>query len=496
MDHHILTIDDQPCISPREVAAGSIRQGFPADFWGRANSISLSIGFEPGEAWLLVPRSSWNLITPDNLHDLTWSYFRAGVQYDLELSDWVLCDARLVGIDGDDKAPYLCQLRDVRQLLKMGGTVDVAYNVSVPCPAGTEVDGRRYLSGTLNSGAVWTWQQMLDDLWAELPGVLAGTAPTLPWTPPHSPDSWRFHGVPAWEAIRQVFDACQATVKLGNAGGFTAVDLGTAQSFNWSQAPLPDRILRDEEPYTLSRAMRPASFRVSLPARMKPHCCEDWINRHNEQPIWLSDPIATGFTNAQADTEQVVRYDLVAELCGDTVTDELDLKTSAEDIAGRLVDRMTVCTELLKVHAGICQEPALGSEIHEILYADYGDVNGCTTTSKGIAAWGFPRQAVTQPIRDLPLEIVELCCVGDHPGPDEKFDLKKGCWDPATDRFCYDDAVTVKGIDHRHGMVYPGDGARGLFMRMCSDTTDDGSIYVLLTWDCESSGACPLCEGS
>ena len=496
MDSHILTIDDQPCISPRELARAAARQGWPADFWGRANSITIPIGFEPGEAWLLVPRSSWNLLTPDNLHDLKWTFKRGAASFDLEADDWVLCDARVVGIDGDEKAPYLLQLRDSRQLLKWGQAIDKAFNVTLPCPAGTEIDGKLYLPGTINGAAAWTWQEMLDDLWSDLPAALAGTAPTLPWTPSHLPDSWRFHGISAWDAIRMVFDACQSTIKPGIAGQWLAVDPGTAQAFDWDQAPLPDRLLRDEKPYTLTRALRPESIRVSFPARMEAMCCENWLHRHHEQPIFLSDPWSTLFANTQADTEQIVRYDLVADICGDTVENEIELDTAAEEIADRLIERMTVCVELLKVHAGICQEPVLGSEIHEIIYADYGDDHtsgGCTTTSRGSASWGFPRQAVTQPIRELPLEIVELCAAGENPSPNKPFDLKKGCWDKATNKFCYDDAPTVKGIDHRHGMEYPGDGARGLFMRMCSDTTTDGSIYVLISWDCESSGACTTC---
>jgi len=67
------------------------------------------------------------------------------------------------------------------------------------------VNSRHWLADTLNSGALWSWQEMLADVWADLPAT-AETVPILPWTPAHAPDSWRFQGISAWEAVRLIFD--------------------------------------------------------------------------------------------------------------------------------------------------------------------------------------------------------------------------------------------------------------------------------------------------
>ncbi len=189
MDYHYIKIDGENVLSPRELADAAAQQGFPADFWGRANSIFLPIGFEPGTAYLVIPRSTMDALDVNALHTITWTMDRAGSTRHNEFKYWTICDARAIGIDGDSKAAYLLTLRDNRCRMTKA-IIDAAYNVSTPDDYGTYVSGRRWISTTLNAGTLWTWQDMLADVWSELPAS-AGTVPTLPWTPTHKPDSWR-----------------------------------------------------------------------------------------------------------------------------------------------------------------------------------------------------------------------------------------------------------------------------------------------------------------
>ncbi len=183
MDWHHLKIDGENILSPRELADAANEQGFPADFWGRANSIRLPIGFEPGTAYVVVPRATMDAIDVDALHYLIWQMSRdGGSPYASTFYNWTICDARIQGIDGDEKAAYLLTLRDARQLLKHAKLINQGYNVSVPTPCGSDVGSggyascdKRYLAETLNGGVPWTWQGMLADLWDRLPYILSGT---------------------------------------------------------------------------------------------------------------------------------------------------------------------------------------------------------------------------------------------------------------------------------------------------------------------------------
>jgi len=409
MDWHVLKIDGENVLSPRELADAANEQGFPADFWGRANSIHLPIGFEPGTAYLVVPRATMDAINADGLHTLTWQMSRDGTTTTTTFYNWVLCDSRIQGIDGDEKAAYLLTLRDARQILKHASLINQGYNVSVPTPCGSDVGSggtfgcdKRYLPETLNSGSPWTWQEILADLWARLPAALGWSCPVLPWSPPHLPDSWRFHGIQVWQAIQMLMDACQTTV-MPAAGGasWTCVNFGTAQATSW--AALAPRLLRDEKPKDPCRCMLPESIRVTFPARLCDPCRWDTPSAWEDEPVYMSAAYATGQTCSENSSELGVRYDLIAEyVCDGTVANQVDLETAAAAIAARIATRMSVARDLAKDHSGICHEVTLGSGVHEIVYRDYGDDNGCITEAYGYQTWGLPREAWTKPVRDYP----------------------------------------------------------------------------------------------
>jgi hypothetical protein len=79
------------------------------------------------------------------------------------------------------------------------------------------------------------------------------------------------------------------------------------------------------------------------------------------------------------------------------------------------------------------------------------------------------------------------CLTGPHPGRGEPFDIALGRWDPAEDKWVYDQGI-VKAIDWRYGVPYPEQYATGLFERRKSD--DHGWIWETVSLDCESPGEC------
>ena len=405
MDYHIPKIDGLPCISPRELADAAAAQGWPADFWGKANSIIVPIGFEPGIGYLLVDRETYKRLSVNQLHTLEWDYYRDGNGLTKTFQKWTICAAKIQGIDGDEKAPYLLTLRDYRQILKSCAVINEAFNVLSPGACYCTDPNGAYLSSTLKGGkTLWTWQQILADLWLHLPS--AGTCPTLPWVPQHSPHNWRFHGIQAWDAIRMICEACQTTLMpTGNGATFAAVNFATRQSDAWLTS-LRTRIMRDGKPQTPCQCTMPAKLAITFPVIQAG--CQEEQYAGEAMPVYEATPRSTGLSCAQANSMQAIRYDLPAVLSNGKYLNQAALEAAAAAIVTRAGLRMAYANPLDVVHSGICPEVTLGQRVHQIVYRDYGDGDntgtpaGCITESRGIVEWALPTEAWTRPVKEKP----------------------------------------------------------------------------------------------
>jgi hypothetical protein len=87
------------------------------------------------------------------------------------------------------------------------------------------------------------------------------------------------------------------------------------------------------------------------------------------------------------------------------------------------------------------------------------------------------------------LEIVECELLENHPGKDAVFEIQIGTWAASSNSWSYEvgtgTSTNAYGVDHRYVTSYPDIGARGLFMKMPSDTY--GSIYECISLDCPST---------
>ena len=79
------------------------------------------------------------------------------------------------------------------------------------------------------------------------------------------------------------------------------------------------------------------------------------------------------------------------------------------------------------------------------------------------------------------VKLVELCAQ-EIASRNTPYDCLLGTWNPALDVYCYDDAPTVKAIDHRKGPPHAEVGWKGLYQPEKSDTY--GTIYVNVSLDC------------
>lgn len=78
------------------------------------------------------------------------------------------------------------------------------------------------------------------------------------------------------------------------------------------------------------------------------------------------------------------------------------------------------------------------------------------------------------------------------------YDCLLGTWNPAEGIWCYDDAPTVKAVDHRYGMQLAELEFKGLYQPMpCTIAGTDGVLYVCVSLDCEAPPeGCYECEGA
>lgn len=385
------SINGIPCNDPGDLYPQSIEQRLPLDFWGRANSLSCPLGSEPGECWLLLLREDVDrlqeYLTAPNFSEIA---FRDGTA-EVKFKQYVFVSATCMtpGVAGDKKAAYLARLLDKRHLLKMSAIgSDTAgegqYNVRYPAPPDATA-ANLYYEESLDGGSLWTWQSMLSNLWAKLPSALAGSSPTLPYTPGGDPENFRFIGVSAWDAYNAVLAKISCAIKLDPTTGlFTIVRLGTEQDgLAAEQSKLKQHRILDWEPIEPDAANCPEKIRVLF-------------HRHNKlfgetnadlrtgsfamQPVYEVDK-ATGISGAIAGTFLTLWDDRLAvyDETG-TITNSSALNDRATEVAANYVNNLNRSSDRLRVYYGGVHKTILpGSQVKEVTWRDYGDGEGVIT---------------------------------------------------------------------------------------------------------------------
>lgn len=381
-----ITIAGKDVLDPGVLHEGISRAGFPTDYWGKANSITCPVGSEPGSAWLLVPADTMDDLDGDELHDITWSHEDGETTW----HKWVVVRAWRIGQDGRGRTPYLVELQDKRRLLKMSA-LDASYNVRMPAPKARVPanPGSEYYSDTLNGGSLWTWQGVLGDMWSKLPAAIAGTAPTIPYTPAGRPEELRYFGYSAWSAIGELLAAIGCAVAYDPiADSFSVVRLGETQA-GLAEAidGASHRLLYDYEPLSgYEKADWPEKIRVYFPKRVKFDGQErDTIDSGNWeiQPYYWED-VATGAAGAEPGTIMRI-WDSARALYDSTGTiiNSADLATRANDIATSVKKMLGTFGGRLRKHfAGIVSTALPGSQVREVVWRDYGDGVGLITEVK------------------------------------------------------------------------------------------------------------------
>lgn len=381
-----LTFGGKHVVHPDAAIEAAERNDTPTDFIGRANSFTCPRGKRAGVAWLLMLRSDVDALDTTAAHTLSWSDGTHTLSVPSLYIDRTYTLNR--ALRSDPNALVLVRALDRRAFLMMSD-IDAQYNVRNPAPQATS-GVSLYYSESRNSGALWTWQTMLDDIWSNLPASFAGLAPTLPAPAPHgSPEGFRFIGVSAWDALFVVLDKLRLSLVYNCLdGSFDYADPGAAQSgLAAAKQALSNAgcVIFDFDNSPILSTAIPETIRVYFWRREQFHGIEEdtveflnWEMTPASSVDWTVTAVAT-----QPDTILPVWDDspLLVDT-GGLIPNGADLIDRAEYIGAQIETQLTNGDTPQKlVYAGIITDSRIlpGNEVAEIRWSDSGDGRGMIT---------------------------------------------------------------------------------------------------------------------
>ena len=132
-------------------------------FVNRCNSFVTESGFTPGRGYVLLRGNRVSFLQSsinNTTHRLTFSNGQSEIIYSKLLV--VRCEAITGGKGNTNDAIYLVELADLRILGSLT-SINKAYNVQTP-------SGGLY-NETTNALSAWTYEEMVDNIWGNMPGV-------------------------------------------------------------------------------------------------------------------------------------------------------------------------------------------------------------------------------------------------------------------------------------------------------------------------------------
>jgi hypothetical protein len=367
-----LTISGRRALEPGPLAAAAELHSTPDDFWGRANSITCPLGIEPGSAWILLSRVDGGTLDRNAAHSLSWLHEFGTTTW----QGYYLHSQKLINVDGDGMAAVFTELRDKREVLKLSA-INRRFNVMKPLPFtlgdGADRIRSKYFNDSLNAGSLYTWAQAWAGIWNELPAI-AGAAPALPFDPPGHPKNFAFSGHAWCEAVPQFLAAIGCTIGYDPvADTFSVVRLGAPQT-GYAAAITANsaRRLFDAKPRQALNAMKPGGWLMLNP---KQQPSNDGGTDPGRQAI-----VPTAIDGAAAGTGKPLWLRTPATFCEDSEGNTEELDTFNAALAAELTAKASGADERQEIfYSGLLTSFALGSQVTEVVWRDYGDEAGAIT---------------------------------------------------------------------------------------------------------------------
>lgn len=233
-------ISNRPCIYPGALASEFLRIGkSPDKFLQKANSFVMRRGKAPSRGYFLMKA--------EDVKALDQQQALGSFSFTLTLNDafgsvtiqklGIVRAQSLAGMNVrvDQAIPYLVEIADARAIAHYSA-VDEWYNARSYQYLKT-TDAPDYFYDSTNSGALWTWEEMIQDLWGKLPSDIGAYSAALQ-APDEYPENYIFRGMSAWDCLNKVLDDLSHTVVPQVDGSFRIVAKGADQGIVGNQVSL------------------------------------------------------------------------------------------------------------------------------------------------------------------------------------------------------------------------------------------------------------------
>jgi len=178
----------------------------------RPNRLEIPIGAGASHGWFLMLKSDADAVREAGTVDVTFKQSNTiGDITETVLRNMIVKSVEDFGIGGFDADTQVAivEITDVRWIWQRRSSLQNEFNVPLrggdvdPGAAGTD-SGEGYKESSLDGGEQYTWEEMLEVIWATLtpeygpwPGTFTGSG-TAPLSTPYD---WKFQGVNAWQAL-------------------------------------------------------------------------------------------------------------------------------------------------------------------------------------------------------------------------------------------------------------------------------------------------------
>ncbi len=272
-----------------------------------ANSLYMPGDKWPARGWILMRRSDYNQLNLFGTYNLViQDYGRKVVPNPaLTFQNLSIVQARCVsrGIAADANALYLIELTDPRGLVWNRWSVfptKSQYNIRSPAYPG------QFYANTVVGGTPLTWNQVCQDLWNQMSGIITGY-PGLPTTPPWTPEGWSFPGTSCWEALNTIlaYLGLTVSVNLTQSVPYGISVLGGTDTYNSNLFSTYANLREDDWEYIdLGLGRVAGSVTVLFHRRNSYYGTEETVRRDGLQ--WQTTPLYSIVQNAPSPYNQGV----------------------------------------------------------------------------------------------------------------------------------------------------------------------------------------------
>lgn len=360
------------------------KMGLPFFGDNKANGFWSQVGFDPGYGYLLLRKSDIDQIDfTSTSHSLTLT---TG-EHSVTISSLCAVHATAVFAVNADKADnlYLLYLEDLRRFGPWG-SINRAFNV--PTQRWTKSIPVDFYASTTNGGVEWTWSQIVDEVWGDVPSVLGALNKAAASFPSGSPSNLAFHGISPWDALKRICELTGHIFVLTRSGESKLIALADADATNealftananrcliptreeWSTGvSLPEKVRVFFQSHNLAFQNSTDLLTVTeldyYKSAEDPDTPVTW--RDVATNTITADPTVAG-TIYPARSGVLARYDYDG-----TAENAAALTTEAASVAAKIINGLKRAAKPRHdlFHGPIAFQP--GSTVHNIAWYDFGD---------------------------------------------------------------------------------------------------------------------------